>query len=64
MATHPIILAMEDPMDRGVWRATIPGVTESRTQLSNETKTTIELKLSLQILCHFFGVARWGVFRN
>ena len=45
MATHFIILAMENPMDRGVWRATIHGVTESRTQLSDETTTTIELKL-------------------
>ena len=47
MATYFIILAMENPMDRGVWRATIHGVTESRTQLSNET-TMIELKLKLK----------------
>ena len=47
VATCFIILAMENPMDRGVWRATIHGVTESMTQLSNET-TMIELKRKLK----------------
>ena len=36
MATHSSILAW-DPMDRGVWRATVHGVTKSQTQLSNFT---------------------------
>ena len=26
---------MEDPMDRGAWQATVPGVTKSQTRLSN-----------------------------
>ena len=26
---------LEIPMDRGVWRATVPGVTKRQTQLSN-----------------------------
>ena len=26
---------LENPMDRGAWRATVHGVTESRTQLSD-----------------------------
>ena len=34
MATHSSILA-DDSMDRGAWRATVPGVAESRTQLSD-----------------------------
>ena len=34
MATHSSILAKENSMDRGVWRATVRGVTKSRAQLS------------------------------
>ena len=30
---------LENPMDRGAWRATVHGVTKSRTQLSNFTFT-------------------------
>ena len=26
---------MENPMDRGAWQATVPGVTKSQTRLSN-----------------------------
>ena len=33
--THSSILAWKNPMDRGAWRATVPGATESRTQLSD-----------------------------
>ena len=33
MATDSSILAMENLMDRGAWRATVHGVTKSRTQL-------------------------------
>ena len=29
MATHSSILASKNPMDRGTWRATVHGVTES-----------------------------------
>ena len=31
VATHSSILAWRIPMDRGAWRATVPGVTKSRT---------------------------------
>ena len=34
MATHSSILAWRIPMDRGAWRATVLGVTDSRTRLS------------------------------
>ena len=33
MATHSSILAWRIPMDRGVWWATVHGVTKSRTWL-------------------------------
>ena len=33
MATHCSILAWRIPMDRGAWRATVPGVAKSRTRL-------------------------------
>ena len=42
MATHSSILA-DDSMDRGAWRATVPGVANSQTRLSTHTHT---------ILCH------------
>ena len=29
MATHSSIFALENPMDRGAWQATVHGVTES-----------------------------------
>ena len=35
MATHSSILSWRIPMDRGAWRATVHGVTKSRTQLSD-----------------------------
>ena len=35
MATHSSILAWRIPMDRGIWRATVHGVTKSRTRLSD-----------------------------
>ena len=35
MATHSRILAWIIPMDRGAWKATVHGVTKSRTQLSD-----------------------------
>ena len=35
MATHYSILAWRMPMDRGTWRATVHGVAESWTRLSN-----------------------------
>ena len=35
MATHSSILGLENPMDRGVWQATVRGVAKSGTRLSN-----------------------------
>ena len=35
MATHSKCSSLENPMDRGAWRATVHGATESRTQLSD-----------------------------
>ena len=35
MATHSSILAWRIPMDRRAWRATVHGVAESQTQLSD-----------------------------
>ena len=35
MATHSSILAWRIPVDRGAWRATVHGVTKSRTRLSD-----------------------------
>ena len=39
MATNSNILALETPMDRGAWQATVHGLTESRTQLSDLAST-------------------------
>ena len=35
METHSSLLAQRTPMDRGAWQATVQGVAESQTQLSN-----------------------------
>ena len=37
MATHSSIPAWKNPMDRGVWWATVHGVTKGQTRLSNFT---------------------------
>ena len=47
MATHSSILAWRIPMDRGAWRATVHGVTESRTRLWLITAQ----KLFLSLFC-------------
>ena len=39
METHSSILILEYPMDRGAWWATVHGVTQSRTRLSDFTFT-------------------------
>ena len=35
MATHSSILAMENSMDKGAWRAIVHGVAKRRTRLSD-----------------------------
>ena len=37
MATHSSVPCLENPMDRGAWRATVHGVTKTGTQLSMHT---------------------------
>ena len=46
MATHSSILAWRFPMDRGVWRATVHGVTKNRTRLSDQAQHS-----TLLVLC-------------
>ena len=41
MATHSSISCLKNPMDRGAWWATVPGVTKSQTQLSDQAHTGI-----------------------
>ena len=38
---------LENPMDRGAWRATVQGVTKSRTQLSTHTQRDTTTKYSV-----------------
>ena len=47
MATHSSILALENPMDRGAWRATVHRVTKSRTRLSDFTFFTFTYLLEI-----------------
>ena len=47
MATHSGILAWRIPMDRGAWRATVHGVTKSRTQLSDSAQHRVYIEVSL-----------------
>ena len=35
MATHSSISCLENPVDRGAWKATVNGITKSQTQLSD-----------------------------
>ena len=41
VATHSSILAWRILMDRGAWQATVHGVANSQTRLSNEAKHVI-----------------------
>ena len=38
MTTYSSTLAWRIPMDRGAWRATVPGVTKSQIQLSDSAR--------------------------
>ena len=35
MATHSNVLALKIPMDKGIWQATVHGITKSQIQLNN-----------------------------
>ena len=56
MATHSSILTWRISMDRGAWRATVHGVTKSRTQLNNFTFWVgvdiiiIEIKCTINVM--------------
>ena len=45
MVAHSSILAWRIPIDRGAWRATVPGVAKSRTRLSTEAQCIVVLAL-------------------
>ena len=50
MATHSSILACRIPMDRGAWWATVHGVANSQTRLSDFTFFSL-MPLSLSLTC-------------
>ena len=43
MATHSSTLAWRVPMDRGAWRATVHGFTQSRTRLNDKAHTLFHM---------------------
>ena len=49
MSTHSSIVAWEVPMDRGAWRATVHGISKSRTQLCDWAQDTFSEVLSLSL---------------
>ena len=50
MATHSSILVWKNPMDRAAWRATVHGVTKTRTLLSTVVPSgTVELWEQLEL---------------
>ena len=49
---------LENPMDRGAWRATVQGVVKSRTRPSTHRKDTMRKKLVSMCVCvHWAGVS-------
>ena len=38
MATHSKYSCLENPTDRGAWRATVPGVAKRQTQMSDHAR--------------------------
>ena len=44
-------LSMENPMDRGAWRATVHRVAKSQTQLKNSMKAHTYLLLTIYVYC-------------
>ena len=43
-ATHSSIYAWKNPMDRGAWRATVPGVAKSQTRLNRLSTAHTEME--------------------
>ena len=60
MATHSSILAQRIPMDRGVWWATVHGVTKSRTRLSDFSFTFYFQALEKEMATHS-SVLAWRI---
>ena len=52
MAPHSSTLAWKNPMDGGAWWATVHGVAESRTQLSDFTFTFHSYALEKEMATH------------
>ena len=52
---------LENPMDRGAWRATVYGVTKSRTQLSTHAHMHLTLLLRLIFLPLIPGNVKLGI---
>ena len=50
MATHSSILAWRIPMDRGAWRVTVDGVTQSRTRLNRLSTVHITIAVGIFFL--------------
>ena len=53
MATHSSILACRIPMDRGAWWATVHGVANSQTQLSDSAAAAACSTLMIPNNCRF-----------
>ena len=60
MGTHSSILAWRIPMDRRAWRATVHGVAESQTRLSNLTFTFQFHALEKEMATHS-SVLAWRI---
>ena len=60
MAPHSSTLALENPMDRGVWWAAVHGVARSRTRLRDLTFTFHFHALEKETATHS-GVLAWRI---
>ena len=60
MATYSSTLALEDPMDRGAWKAAVHGVAEGRARLSDFTFTFHFHALEKE-MAHHSSVPAWKI---
>ena len=60
MATYSSTLALEDPMDRGAWKAAVHGVAEGRARLSDFTFTFHFHALEKEMATHS-SVLAWRI---
>ena len=61
MATHSSILGLGNPMDRGIWWATVRETAKTRTRLSNFHFTSEHLPEAMPTLVSSKGVQSWGI---